>query len=132
MILKIDHNSFIMIRSASTVCSFAMKYFGWSLTRALSHTKVNQNIPLCFLWNLASSDVILPLFVYRREDLLLTQTLGFGNSFEYTKESWRQANNIFCTITIMSENHQSRNPTTRLADSETVSRRSSVRSLRVR
>ena len=93
-----------MIRSASTVCSFAMKYFGWSLTRALSHTKVNQNIPLCFLWNLACADVILPLFVYRREDLLSTQTRDFGNSFEYTKESWRQANHICCTIAIMSQN----------------------------
>ena len=60
-----------MIRSASTVCSFAMKYFGWSLTRALSHTKVNQNIPLkCFLWNLACSDVILPLFVQERRSII--------------------------------------------------------------
>ena len=70
MIIKIDHNLFIMIRSASTVCSFAMKYFGWSLTRALSHTKVNQNIPLCFLWNLACSDVILPLFVQERRSII--------------------------------------------------------------
>merc|ERR1719186_2275455 len=31
-------------RSASTVCSFAMKYFGWSLTRALSHTKERRGI----------------------------------------------------------------------------------------
>jgi len=31
-------------RSASTVCSFAMKYFGWSLTRALSHTKERRSI----------------------------------------------------------------------------------------
>lgn len=32
----------LFLRSASTVCSFAMKYFGWSLERALSHTKVSQ------------------------------------------------------------------------------------------
>jgi len=31
-------------RSASTVCSFAMKYFGWSLSRALSHTKERRGI----------------------------------------------------------------------------------------
>jgi len=31
-------------RSASTVCAFAMKYFGWSLDRALSHTKERRSI----------------------------------------------------------------------------------------
>ena len=31
-------------RSASTVCSFAMKHFGWSLEHALEHTKENRSI----------------------------------------------------------------------------------------
>ena len=31
-------------RSASTVCSFAMKHFGWSLEHALQHTKENRSI----------------------------------------------------------------------------------------
>ena len=31
-------------RSASTVCAFAMKHFGWSLEHALEHTKENRSI----------------------------------------------------------------------------------------
>jgi len=31
-------------RSASTVCAFLMKYFGWSLDKALSHTKERRGI----------------------------------------------------------------------------------------
>jgi len=31
-------------RSASTVCAFAMKHFGWSLDQALEHTKQNRSI----------------------------------------------------------------------------------------
>ena len=47
--------------------------------------------------------MIRPKFC-RREDLLSTQTLDLGNSSKSTRESWRQAKNICCTIAIMSQN----------------------------